>query len=328
MKFFKIVTVFVGLISVAHSCHKNEEANWKVEIKNPVKSLELVDISQELYNPAISTEAFKEKYPWFQGSVPDADFEERRKDAEEIKIYKEAISKIDQNKLKIELENLFSHIQYYFPNFPVPKVFLYSSALQGAQDPIFYRAKDNMLFIDVTGFMGDKNPNYNGMELYFQKTMNPQNILPKVSKVLAEQFVPFNNGQQKFIDQMVYQGKLMILQDAFLPSEPDYLKINYTPDQYDWSFANEVNIWDYFVENNLVFSDDPRLSERFIQPGPFSKFYTAIDNESSPQIGIFTGWQICKEFFFRNPSVKLQDFLKLDGQTIFNTSQYKPQQTE
>ena len=73
--------------------------------------------------------------------------------------------------------------------------------------------------------------------------------------------------------------------------------MNYTPKQYDWAKENEVNIWNFFVENNLIFSDDIRLSERFIKPAPFSKFYTEIDNESSPQIGIFIGWEICKKFF-------------------------------
>ncbi len=328
MKFFKIIIVFFILISIGQACKQNSEADWKVEIKDPVTQIDMVDISGEYYNPAVSLAEFKQKYPWFQGTVSDADFDERRKDQNEIKIYKTAISKIDQKKLKTDLENLFSHVKYYFPQFSIPKVLLYSSALQGVQDPIFYQAKENMLFIDVTGFMGENNPYYQGLEMYFQRSMNPQNILPKVSRILAEQFVPFNTNQQKFVDQLIYQGKLMMLQDAFLPNEPDYLKINYTPDQYDWSLANEVNIWDFFVENNLVFSDDARLSERFIQPGPFSKFYTAVDNESSPQIGIFTGWQICKEFFYHQPDVSVQDFLKMDAQTIFNKAQYKPKQTE
>jgi hypothetical protein len=76
--------------------------------------------------------------------------------------------------------------------------------------------------------------------------------------------------------------------------------MNYTQKQYEWATGNEANIWNYFVESNLIFGDDPRLGERFISPGPFSKFYTEIDNESSPQIGIFTGWQICKAYLKEN----------------------------
>lgn len=326
MKFFKYLLFSAVFLIGMISCKKDSKELWKVDVKNPIEKVELTDISKELYDPNVSLESFTQRFPFFQGTVPDEDFVERRKDAEEIKVYKEAISKIDLVKLDKELADLFSHIKNYFPEFKEPKVYLYSSALQGVMDPIFYHAKENMLFIDVTAFMGENNPNYKGLEQYFQKSMNPKNILPKVSEIFAEYFVQPNGNSQKFIDQIVYYGKLMILQDAFIPAEPDALKMNYTPEQYEWAKANETNVWNYFVENNLVFSDDQRLGERFINPAPFSKFYTEIDNESSPQIGIFIGWQICRKFYQKKPETKLADFLKMNAQEIFNQSNYKPKE--
>ncbi|WP_419870203.1 gliding motility lipoprotein GldB [Chryseobacterium sp. CT-SW4] len=324
MKIFRIVALSSLLVLSLNSCKKNTDNPWKVEVKNPAEKVEITDISKELYDPKVSLDQFKVRFPWFQGTVSDEDFVKRRVDAEEIKLYKEAIAKIDGQKLQTELHDLFSHIKYYFPQFKSPKVYLFSSALQMAQDPIFYDAKGNQLFIDITGFMGENNPNYKGLEIYFQKSMNPQNIVPKVSQIFAENIVTESPDHQKFIDQLVLNGKIMILQDAFLPDTPDYLKMNYTQKQYDWAVANEANVWNYFVENNLIFSDDARLVERFIAPAPFSKFYTAIDNESSPQIGIFTGWQIAKSYFNQKPETKLVEFLKMDGTTVFNQSGYKP----
>jgi hypothetical protein len=324
MKFFKYVAVSSAFVFGVISCKKNPENQWKVEITNPAQKVQVVDISKEFYSPNVPLDDFKKKYPWFQGTVPDEDFAIRRTDQEEAKIYKEAISKIDIAKLNKELTDLFSQVKYYFPQFKDPKVFLYSSVLQGVIEPVFYQAKENMVFIDVTGFMGENNPNYKGLENYFQTSMNPQNIVPKVSEILAENFVQPNTDHQKFIDDLIYNGKILTLQDAFLPNFPDYLKMNYSQKQYEWSKENEVNIWNFFVENNLVFSDDIRLKERFIKPGPFSKFYTEIDNESSPQVGIFIGWQICKKFFTEKPEVKLPDFLKMSAQEIFNQSHYKP----
>lgn len=324
MKFFKLILFSALFLFGLSSCKKDPENLWKVDIKTPAQKVEVVDISKEFYSNTSTLEEFKSKYPWFQGSVPDEDFGSRRQDTAEIKIYQDAIAKIDVAKLNTELTDLFSHVKYYFPDFMQPKVYLYSSALFGVMEPVFFKPKENMLFIDVTGFMGENNPNYKGLELYYQTSMNPKNIVPRVSEVLAENFVRPNLEQQKFIDELVYNGKISILQDAFLPDFPDYLKINYTQKQYDWAKANEANIWNFFVENNLVFSDDIRLNERFIKPGPFSKFYTEIDNESSPQIGIFTGWQICRKFFTEKPETKMKDFLNLSAQEIFNQSNYKP----
>ena len=324
MKFFRYLLFSAVFLLGMVSCKKESQNVWKVDVENPIEKIELTDISKEFYDPTVPLEIFSQKYPWFQGTVPEEDFAERRKDPEEIKIYKDAISKIDLTKLNTELADLFSHIKVHFPEFKEPKVFIYSSALQGIMEPIFYEPNEAVLFIDITAFMGENNPNYKGLELYFQKSMNPKNILPKVSDIFAHHFVEPNFEQQKFIDQIVYYGKLMTLQDAFLPQEPDALKMNYTPEQYDWAKANEVNIWNFFVENNLVFSDDQRLAERFINPAPFSKFYTEIDNESSPQLGIYIGCQICRKFYQEKPNTKLTDFLKMNAQEIFNQSNYKP----
>ncbi|WP_027377127.1 gliding motility lipoprotein GldB [Kaistella palustris] len=324
MKFFRYFLICALALFVVSSCKKNTENRWKVNIKDPAQKVEVIDISKEFYSAAVPLEEFKAKYPWFQGTVPNEDFAVRRSDSAEIAIYKDASSKINIPKLNTDLTDLFSHVQFYFPEFREPKVFLYSSALQGIMEPIFYQPSENILFIDLTGFMGDNHPDYKGLETYFQSSMNPQNIVPKVSEILAENFVKPNTDHQKFIDALIYNGKLMTLQDAFLPGFPDYLKMNYTQKQYEWAKANEANIWNYFVENNLVFNDDLRLNERFINPGPFSKFYTEIDNESSPQVGIFTGWQICRKFYEENPDTKLTDFLKMSAQDIFNKSSYKP----
>ncbi len=324
MKIFRTIALSLILVLGLSSCKKESQNQWNVEVKNPAEKVEIKDISKEFYDQNVPLDQFKSKFPWFQGTVSDADFGKRRADAQEVKVYKEAIAKIDVQKLQKELHELFSHIKYYFPQFKSPKVFLFSSALQMVQDPIFYESKENLLFIDVTGFMGENNANYKGLEMYFQKSMNPNNIVPKVSQIFAEGFVKESPDHQKFIDQMMLNGKIMILQDAFLPSFPDYLKMNYTQKQYDWAVANEANIWNYFVENNLLFGDDHRLEERFLSPGPFSKFYTEIDNESSPQIGIYTGWQICKSYLKEKPETKLLDFLKMDATVIFNQSGYKP----
>lgn len=324
MKIFRITALSLGLVLALNSCKKETRNPWDVEVKTPAEKVEITDISKAFYDQNLPLDRFKAEFPWFQGTVSDADFVKRRTDEGETKIYKEAIAKIDQKKLQTDLHGLFSHIKYYFPEFKSPKVYLFSSALQMVQDPVFYDVKGNLLFIDVTGFLGEGNKHYKGLEMYFQKSMNPNNIVPKVAQIFAEGFVKESPDHQKFIDTMILNGKIMILKDAFLPTYPEYLKMNYTRKQYEWAVDNEANIWNYFVENNLIFGDDHRLEDRFIAPGPFSKFYTEIDNESSPQAGVFTGWQICKEYLKEKPDTPLRDFLKTDATIIFNQSGYKP----
>lgn len=323
MKFFRLLFIFFVAVFSLQSCKKEYSELWKEEVKT-TESVKITDISGDYFNSAISLQEFKVKYPWFQGTVPDEDYSQRRKDTAERRIYKEAVQKIDKAKLQQDLSVLFSRVRHYFPKFKTPQVYLYSSSLQSVLDPVFFRPEERMLFVDMSAFMGEKNRNYTGMEEYFKKSMNPENMLPKISEMVAETLVHHTPNQNKFIDKMISQGKIMTLQDVFLPNTPDELKIGYTKQQQEWAAANEGNIWNYFIENNLVFSDDAKLSERFLAPGPFSKFYTEVDIKSSPRVGVFTGWQICRAFFVQNPKASLQDFLKMNATDIFNQSKYKP----
>ncbi|SHJ14977.1 hypothetical protein SAMN05443429_11076 [Cruoricaptor ignavus] len=325
MKFHRTCLYLLILFISAISCKKpNEKERWETVKIPQAAPLKITDISADFYSKDLGTEQFVQKYPWFQGSVSNEDFEKRRRDSAEIAIYKEAISKNNLGKLSTDLGNFFAQTTAYFPDFQTPQTFVYSSSMQSEADAILYSPMDKMLFIDLSQFMGEGNRYYAGVEKYLQKSMNPQNILPKVSQTVTAQFVPFSSDNQKFIDRIIYAGKRMILTDALLPKTSDAVKMGYTEEQLKWAQANEGNVWNFFVENDIVFSDDVRLNGRFIEEGPFSKFYTEVDNSSSPQIGIFIGWMICRSFLDKNPDTTLKEFLKMDATEIFNKSQYNP----
>ncbi len=324
MKRLPILLILLVSAFFLHSCKKENKNIWDVKIETPAEKIPVTDISKDFFAPEVTLEQFRAKYPWFQGSVKDEDFIKRRNSAEEAKLYREAATKVDLNLLGTDLGALFARVKHHFPNFKNPKVYTFSSSTQMYEEPVIYDPQQGFLFIDISGFMGEKSQYYKGIEEYFKVSMNPENIIPRTSEAIAFTIVPYSKDSQKFLDQMVYNGKIMTLQDAFLPHLPDHLKMNATAKQYEWSKASEVSIWDYFIENDYLFSPDPRLTERFINPGPFSKFYTDVDKQSSPQVGVFTGWQICRKFYEKNPETPLLDFLAMSATDIFNKSEYKP----
>ena len=88
--------------------------------------------------------------------------------------------------------------------------------------------------------------------------------------------------------------------------------------------ANESYIWRYFIERELLFSTDLKLSGRFITPAPFSKFYLEdIDAESPGRLGQYIGWQIVRAYMQQN-DVSLKDMLLKSPEEIFNNSKFKP----
>jgi hypothetical protein len=316
--------LLTALFFTLFSCNKEENDRWNVEVKTsePVK---ITDISAEFYNEKIPFQEFKEKYSFFLApQVPDATYEKKRNNTLERRMYKNAISLNKIPRLEKDLTELFAHVKYYFPKFQNPKVYVFSSATELYQEPILYIPDQKILFIDLSAFMGEKSEYYEGIDNYIKKDMNPENVIARVSETIAIDYVPVTPDQNKFLDKIINQGKLLTLQDAFLPKTLDQYKIGYAKSQQEWAVSNEENIWNYFVENDLLFSDDSNLNERFLNKGPFSKFYTEIDQKSSPRVGTFIGWQICRKYLAEHPEVTLQQFLQKSATEIFNNTNYKP----
>ena len=122
---------------------------------------------------------------------------------------------------------------------------------------------------------------------------------------------------------MIHSGKILYLKDVILPEYKEEEKIGYTESQLHWCQENESYMWRYFIENQLLYDDDPKLLLRFVNPAPFSKFYLEIDNESPGKVGAWTGWQIVRSYM-KNNEVSLTQLMQTDAKEIFEKSNYKP----
>ena len=236
--FFLLTALFFTLFS----CNKEENDRWNVEVKTsePVK---ITDISAEFYNEKIPFQEFKEKYSFFLApQVPDATYEKKRNNTLEKRMYKNAISLNRIPQLEKDLTELFAHVKYYFPKFQNPKVYVFSSATELYQEPILYIPDQKIIFIDLSAFMGEKSEYYEGIDNYIKKDMNPENVIARVSEAIAIDYVPVTPDQNKFLDKIINQGKLLTLQDAFLPKTLDQYKIGYAKSQQEWAVSNEENI--------------------------------------------------------------------------------------
>lgn len=308
------------------SCGK--ENRWEVDLPEEKVKLEYTDLSKEFFDTNIPLLTLQTQYPFFfDNSVDNNVWEEQRRDVAEKSVY-DSVSKVfSKSNYRDELEKLFAHYKFYFPKNRLPKVYVYSSALQNIYEPVLFSVKDGMLFIALDGFLGSKSELYARERVYpyMAQNMNPENIAPAVVKSIGKEIIPFNPRQQTFGDLMVDEGKKLILADALLPETADHLKIGYTPEKYKWAQANEGNVWNYFVEQNMVFENDKSLRERFLDYAPYSKFLNEIETDSPGRMGAYIGWQICKAYLDKNPEVTLEQFLITDTQTIFNGSKYKPE---
>jgi len=266
--------------------------------------------------------ALKAEYPYlFPPQYPDSIWLKRQRDSIQVVLQKE----IDRvfptlDGVTKELKPLLQHIRYYFPETSDPKIITVTNNVDYQNKTVY---ADSLILLSLDTFLGAKNELYKGIPAYIVRDME----LPYLSAHLADEFaisVTPTPKDRTLLGQMIYYGKKLYLKDRLLPQTSDAIKISYTEEEIDWVKDNERYMWQYFIENELLYKTQANYALRFIEPAPFSKFYLEIDNESPGKVGQWLGWQIVRAYAEKNPEVTLQELLQLPAQTLFNQSKYKP----
>lgn len=252
----------------------------------------------------------------------------------DYKPVKDSADKIlgDFSSIEKEIKKGLQFVKYYFPTYPIPKKLItfigpmdayYEASLGGYGDVI---TREGM----ATGLqlhLGSQFSIYHSQmgealyPSYISRRFTPAFIAVNSMKNIIDDIYPQKTGSGALAEQMVEKGKRLYVLDKIMPFTADSLKIGYTDNQLKGCIANEGRIWNFFVTNNLLLSNEPALQKNYMGDGPS----TPELGEGSPgYIGLFTGWQIVRKFMEKNKDLPLQDLLQMDPQKIFEESKYRP----
>ncbi|MEA1786759.1 gliding motility lipoprotein GldB [Arenibacter sp. GZD96] len=264
----------------------------------------------------------KKKYPFlFPQQFADSIWIAKLQDTLQHELRDEvqvSFSRMPQEEL--EIASLFQHIKYYFPSFKEPQAITLISDVD-YQNRIIWA--DSLLLIGLDNYLGADHKFYAGLSKYIRADLDRQYLVGDIAQAFAKSVVP-PPSDRTFLANCIYYGKELYLKELLIPNKTDAQKIGYTDDQLGWAEANEAQIWRYFVERELLYSTDTKLSARFLDPAPFSKFQLAFDNESPGRIGRYMGWQIVRAFMAQNNTLSLTQMLSLPATEIFEKANYKP----
>jgi len=314
----KWLSLFSLLVLLA-SCDKKSKIEKEIdEIRMSIKVERFDKIFYE--STEKNLQKIKEKYPYFfSAETPDSVWVNKINNPLYRELYSEVQKKYSNfEKVNSDLESLFQHIKYYFPNTKTPKVIALISEMDYQNKAIY---TDSLVLISLDLYLGKSHKFYEFPE-YLKQNFEPNQIMPDIVSSFSVAKIPFGNNKN-LISQMVYAGKQLYLKDVLLPEISDADKIGYTPVQITWCQENESYMWRYFMQEQLLFNTDSKLPNRFINTAPFSKFYLEIDNESPGRVGTWIGWQIVRSFM-NNNDVNLQQLLQMDPIELFQKSKYKP----
>lgn len=303
------------------SCEEEDKTETKI-------SKITIDFTVERFDKAFAEAnsenlpKLKEVYPFlFSKKYDDSFWFNKLQDTLQQELQNETLKKFPNLKSETaEIESLFQHLKYYFPQFKTPRVITVASDVD-------YRNKvivtDSIVILPLANYLGKDHFFYEGIQAYIAQDLEPELMVTDLANKYAKHYT-FEQRSKTFLDDLIYEGKLMYFKDKVIPFKTNAQKLNYTETEYKWSQANEEYIWRYFVDKELLYSTDTKLPSRFINSAPFSKFYLEqIDSDSPGAIGKYIGWQIVRAYM-ENNTISFKQMLTKSTEEIFDNAKYKP----
>lgn len=313
------IVVFI-LFFATFSCQKTSK------VERDISAID-IDITIERFDQLFASSSpsdltvLKESYPFlFSKKFPDSVWTRRMKDPIQA-LLADAVDSVyvDFKPIEAEIELFYQHLKYYNKPLKVPRLITVLSDVD-------YRNKiavtDTVVLIALDTYLGNDHEFYTSFYDYIKQNLNPRQIVPDLATSYAEQMI-YQPNRVTFLDEMIYFGKQLYLKDLWVPFKANYEKIGYSVSEYEWSEDNEFYIWQYFVENELLYQTDRKLLGRFILAAPFSRFNLDLDSESPGRLGQYIGWKIVKSYMNNNPKSVLE-MLQMTPQEIFSNAKFKP----
>lgn len=314
-KIFFILTLTTAFVS----CEKKLKIEKEVQTI-PVE-IEVIRFDQLFFEtPPKNLEKLKKEFPYFFPiGNEDSVWLNKMQNPLWRELYTEVQKKYSNlEPVKEELKTLFKHIKYNFPETKTPKVITLISEMDYNNKVVY---ADSLLIISLELYLG-KDHKFYQFPNYLKQNFEQNQIIPDVVSSFSNHKIA-SITDTNLLSQMIYFGKQLYLKDVLISQYSDSEKMGYTKEQIKWCEDNESYMWRYFIEKQLLYSNEQKLNNRFINPAPFSKFYLEIDNESPGRVGTWIGWQIVRSFM-KNNDISIREMLKMDSKELFEKSKYKP----
>jgi hypothetical protein len=339
IKKFPILIIAFAVLTGFVSCKKN---HYKVNTSSINVKIEIKRLEKDLFtlnpNDIISTvPSLREKYKGFlqlfsyvinTGDINDSSFGDFLvrfcTDKQNNDVYALTMKTFpDVRQIEGELQGAFRNYLYYFPTRKVPAVF---TCISGFNNSII--TGDSVLGISLDRYLGADCEYYPRLEIYkyIAARMTPKDIVPDCMYGWAASEWDLSGlkyQNDNVLTEIIHNGKLKYFEKCMLPEYSDELIFGFTPDQMKFCRNNESQMWQYLIENDLLFKTDQFTIRKLTGEAPFTSFFTS---ESPGRASVWLGFRIVESFMMKNPGVKLEDLMNSsDVQNILEKAKYSPQ---
>lgn len=234
----------------------------------------------------------------------------------------------NDNNIKERLVNSFGLMKQYLPKTHIPRVFFLNMGL--SKWPSF-AVDTNTLCIGLDMFLGDGFPHYVAIGIHeYLRPHNRADYLPVAAMTTwYRAYYPWVTEDRTLLDLIIQKGKEQYFLHQVLPDLADSTLFGFKQRHLDWCNRNEALVYNYFIQQKLLYSTIAQTIMPYVTDGPFAKGIESTANpekETPGNIGTWLGYRIVSSFMQNNSEVTLNDLLsnQLDPIQILNKSQYKP----
>lgn len=333
--FLLFIMVVAGLTSCKRDHYKVNTSSIKVKIEIKRLEKDLFTLKPEEIIPAVPS--LKLKYEGFlqlfsyvinTGDINDSSFGDFLvrfcTDKQNNDVYSLTMKMYpDIKQMESGLQEAFRHYLYYFPGRKVPGVY---TCISGFNNSII--TADSVLGISLDRYLGADCEYYPRLDIYkyMAARMTPQDIVPDCMYGWAASEWDFSTVKYQadnVLTEIIHNGKLKYFEKCMLPESPDELIFGFTSDQMKFCRNNEDQMWQYLIENDLLFKTDQFTIRKLTGEAPFTSFFT---NESPGRAAVWLGFRIVESYMMKNPGVKLEDLMNnTDVQDLLEKAKYRPQ---
>jgi hypothetical protein len=327
------------LIPGMMSCKRN---HYKVNVSSVSAGIEIKRLEKDLFGtdpekiPSVVPE-LKKKYGSFlqlfsyvinTGDIGDPSFGDLLERFCTDKLNNEGYAEVmkqypDIRPLESELEDAFRHYLWYFRGSKVPSVY---TCITGFNNSII--TGDSEIGIGLERYLGSDCEYYPRLEIYkyIAVRMNSWNIVPDCIYawgVTEWLFDSIGYPSDNVLAEIIHEGKLKYFEKCLLPEVHDTILFGFTADQMKFCLNNEMQMWEYLVEHDLLFSSDQMVIRKLTGEAPFTSFFT---KESPGRAAVWIGFRIVESYMMKNRNSDLKNLMKNpDIQGILGRAKYDPQ---
>lgn len=235
----------------------------------------------------------------------------------------------DTKRIDETISKGFSYMKSYIPAFTPPKKIIYANHLLTKVPPVFC-VDTNITCVCLDMFVGPQFPFYKsvGVPDYMAAHLVADYIPVAVFRATFESIYHYPQEEQTLLDLMIQQGKEFYFLHKVLPGVADSTLFGFTGTEIKWCETNEASIYNYFVQNNLLYNRRDAETRPYVTDGPFAhNLGSASEPGVTPgNIGGWMGYRIVTAYMANNNKVTLEQLLpaKEEGGKFLQEAKYKP----